>query len=41
LADNELKDFCAKLLEEEKKHEQSLTTLLDNLDMEMDEHPAL
>jgi len=41
LEDDELKMFCAELLEEEKRHEKSLTTLLDNLDMDMEEHPAL
>jgi len=41
LPDQELKMFCAKLLEEEKRHEKTLSTLLDNLDMDMEEHPAL
>lgn len=41
ISNQKLKGYCEKLLEEERRHEKTLTTLLDNLDMELEEYPAL
>lgn len=39
--DPDMKQYCDMLIQEETAHEQSLTRLLNSLDMEMDERPGL
>lgn len=39
--DKETKDLCAKLAEEEKEHLNSITSMLESLDMDEEDRPAL